>query len=474
MSDKITEVREHILGQLETGELAGGGKLPGAKEFSERIGVSLAVVQSSFSSLVRDGILESIPRSGTFVRNDWQERILPGSFVSFREFWPKLIGEFRETIPGIQPLHSFQKGMFEVRTTLDVQQNRDEYLDLAELFDAEYPEKACFFEAPFKNFRTDEGKLFGIPIIFSPRVLCYNPELLARLGCPEPYPGWSFDEFLGCIRHLRKSLEPNRIFNWSNCSFFWMNFIFRAGGSIIDNGRVMIDDPRTLEGILRVRALFEALGVRELKAGWDYAKRFNEGRCAFMLAAREEVDFNAPCRWKNAPLPLIPGGADLTAQATDLFCVRRHNGDIELARKMVRVLLSEAFQNRLGELRYGIPIRKTSAINSFDSSDPRDLLYLSEMTKISAGYNVDSPEICNLISNGIGEILYCGADPAAVVAELGTVLRTVLRLRHFPINQTGRTPDDGKEIFYIDRVTGGNRHHHHPRSNAAPGPQPGA
>ena len=126
MADKITEVREHILGGLESGELAGGDKLPGAREFSERIGVSLAIVQSAFTSLVREGILESVSRSGTFVRHDWRERILPGSFVSFRRFWPNLIGEFREAIPGIEPLNSFEKGKFEVRATLDVQQNRDE------------------------------------------------------------------------------------------------------------------------------------------------------------------------------------------------------------------------------------------------------------------------------------------------------------------------------------------------------------
>ena len=431
MADKITEVREHILGGLEAGELAGGDKLPGAREFAERIGVSLAIVQSAFTSLVREGILESVSRSGTFVRSDWRERILPGSFVSFRRFWPNLIGEFREVIPGIEPLNCFEKGMFEVRATLDVQQNRDEYLDLAGLFDAEYPEKGCFFEAPFKNFRTVDGRLFGIPLIFSPRVFCYNPELLARLGCPEPHFGWSFDEFLDDVRILRRSLPPNRIFNWSNYSFFWMNFIFRAGGSVIDDGRVMIDQPRTLAGILCVKALFEALGVRELKVGWDYAERFNAGECAFLFAAREEVDFNARCRWKNVPMPLIPGGADLTAQATDLLCIRRHNGDIELAGKMVRTMLSETFQDRLGELRYGIPIRKTSAINSFDANDPRDLLFLSEMTKISAGYNIDSPEICNLISNGVCEILYNGADPIEVTTELGNVLRSVLRLRTF-------------------------------------------
>ena len=32
MEDKITQVRSHILGMLERGELNAGGKLPGARE----------------------------------------------------------------------------------------------------------------------------------------------------------------------------------------------------------------------------------------------------------------------------------------------------------------------------------------------------------------------------------------------------------------------------------------------------------
>ncbi len=435
MADKITIVREQILRSLESGELRGGAKLPGAREFSERAGISLAIVQSAFTSLVRDGILESVSRSGTFVRRDWAERILPGSFVSFRDFWTERFGEFREEMPGSLTFSCFPKGMFEVRTTFEVLQYRDEYLNLAELFDEAYPEKDAFFEAPFKSFRNGGGRLFGIPLIFSPRVICYNPAILAAADCPEPHPGWSFDDFLASIRILRNSLAPNRIFNWSGYSFSWLNFIFRAGGNIIDGNEVKIDHPRTLAGILHVRELFKTLGVTEMKAGEDYNAHFNAGECAFLMAAREEVDFNAGCRWKSVPLPMIPGGADLTAQATDLLCIRRHNGDIELARNMIKTVLSEPFQDRLGKLRYGIPIRKTSAINSFDANDPRDLLFLSEMAKTSAGYNIDSPELSTVVSNGICEILYNGADPNAITAELGSVLRSVLRLRNFTLKK---------------------------------------
>ena len=84
MSDKLQTAREYILRKIENGELRGGDKLPAAREYSDEIGVSLAITQMAFTSLVRDGILTSVPRQGTYIRADWPQRILPDSFQTFR------------------------------------------------------------------------------------------------------------------------------------------------------------------------------------------------------------------------------------------------------------------------------------------------------------------------------------------------------------------------------------------------------
>ena len=87
MSDKLQITREYILSGIENGELAEGEKLPAARELAEAVGVSLPIAQMAFMSLTRDGILSSIPRQGTYVRHDWRDRILPGSFRAFRPIW---------------------------------------------------------------------------------------------------------------------------------------------------------------------------------------------------------------------------------------------------------------------------------------------------------------------------------------------------------------------------------------------------
>lgn len=165
--------------------------------------------------------------------------------------------------------------------------------------------------------------------------------------------------------------------------------------------------------------------VLSMKRG-SYQQEFFSGRNAMVLIPREEVNFDSPLPWKSVPVPLIPGGSGLTTQATDLLCVRRHVGDLELVRRVIRQFLSPELQEHLGQLRYGIPIRKSAAIRSFDGEDHRDLVFLTEMTRLSADFNLDSPELSEMVSTGINQI-WEGGDIETVTSELATALRTVFR-----------------------------------------------
>ncbi len=435
MTDKLQTTREYIIREIENGKLKAGDKLPGAREMSEDIGISLAIVQMAFVSLVRDGILVSIPRRGTFVHENWNKRILPGSFVLFRSTWSEIITNFLQNkLPAINIRSEFTEGMFEIRSTLHVQQHRYEYLDLAELLDEVYPDSSIFFSAPFHGFRTPDNRLFGLPLMYSPRVVCYNPEMLARAGCEPPCSNWNWDDFISLVRQLRKYYAKDQVINWVPDPFYWINFVFRAGGSIIDcrnqSCEVAINSPQTKLGLSKVLELKEILGIQgREKLNQDYLDDFNTGKLAMAFCARQQVDFNSPVPWKNIPLPSIPGGTDITAQATELLCVRKQSGDLELVREVIRLLLSREVQDHIGALRYGIPIRKTSAIHSFGDEDPRDQLFLAEMPKISAGYNIDSPEVDTLIQNAMEEVWFHGANLDQTMDELAAALKTMFRYK---------------------------------------------
>ena len=172
MSDKLQTAREYILRKIENGELRGGDKLPAAREYSDEIGVSLAITQMAFTSLVRDGILTSVPRQGTYIRADWPQRILPDSFQTFRPVWKNVLADLlREAVPSVRVCDKFREGAYEIVPTWTAQFRQEEYLDLAGLFDELYPDRSDFFMAQFQSFYSRSGKLYGSPLIFSPWVL---------------------------------------------------------------------------------------------------------------------------------------------------------------------------------------------------------------------------------------------------------------------------------------------------------------
>ena len=148
---------------------------------------------------------------------------------------------------------------------------------------------------------------------------------------------------------------------------------------------------------------------------------------ALAAAAREDVDFNAAFEWISVPLPMLPGGADRTRQANDLLCVRRQVTDFRQVAEVVRLLLSQQVQDRLGAIRYGIPIRRSSAIRSFNEEDRRDAVFFSELPKIVPDHSLGWSELQRLLLTGIDRIRHGQAEPEPVATELAAAFRTIIR-----------------------------------------------
>lgn len=464
MEDKITTTRNYILDLLERGELKGGDKLPGARAIAASIKVSFVKVQQALDKLVQDGILETIPRQGTFVQLNWESRILQTNFSLFTRLpWMDRFEKLLAVrIPQLRLCRKFPQSVFELRTTLDLQRERNEYLDLQPIFDRVYPDKSLFFNHPFKNFYIDR-KLAGIPFIFSPRVMFYNPELLKKYGCPEPQQGWTWDDFMQSVRKMRAQNVPgSEIFNWEAKISQWINFVFRAGGCLISSSPsepVAIDHPRTRYGL----QLYTEL-LHELNVSWDdtyyddieqcHVEQFAAGKLAFMLSVRESLAVfrraGFDC-WKTVSLPMINDGVDITAQATDLICIRKNCTDPALAENFVRFMLSEEVQDFIGMEKYGIPIRKSSAFKSIDTESPRDMLFLSETNKISAQYNISSSEMSSLIEEGIRRIWRNNLDLEQATGELAQAIRFFLQIKQLPPNNTP-AKSKNKELIKNEEV----------------------
>ena len=412
MKDKISQVRDYLLDRIESGEYPAGSSIPSARKLGESIDASFAMILQAVNALAGAGILHCVSRQGSVVRPDWQERLMPNHFVLFNPSLPWIPGFrklFEARLPDLRFCTEFQRGVFEIRTTIPLQMRRSEYLDLTPYLRELFPDRSLFFESPFRSFLEPDGSIRGVPFIFSPRVMFCNPQLLKESGLEEPSEEWTLDDFLLLLSRLSGKVSKERLLNYSAGAFFWMNFVFRSGGMLIDpfaENPVRIDSPETIRGIELVRKLRNIVSAD--LSGLSWQKEFCEGRMPFVLAEREflcTLRAEGMTDWRVLPLPRIPGGVNRMAQATDLICVRKECVDRELILEFLRFMLSEEVQDYIAGEKYGIPIRKSSAQKSIDLSDPRDILFLREMNSMSAEYNLDSPELMDLIQDGVGRVI---------------------------------------------------------------------
>lgn len=433
MSDKLQSAREYILRKIEDGTLPGGAKLPAAREYAGECGVSLAIMQMAFTSLTGDGILHSVPRQGTYVREDWRDRILPGSFQTFRSAWKEVLGDLlARDLPEVRVCDRFKNGMYEIVNTWTAQFRQEEYLDLADFLEEVYPDRGDFFLSQFHSACSRGGRLYGIPLIFSPWVIACNVDMIRAAGAEVPQPGWLWEDLLSLVRQLRKVYSADQTLSLWPLSSLWVNFLFRSGGAIIvrENGEyeVRLDDPRTLNGFRRIFELQRLLGREKDVLTYNQAKqRFLEGASALFGATREDMNFQSPMNWTCVPLPIVPGGSDRQRQAADLFCIRRQVNNFDEVKAMIRLLLSSEVQERLGRIRYGIPIRRSAAIRSIDEEDPRDSVFFSEMARIAPDCTLAWPELYRMVFRCADRMWEEQLDPAEVLPELAAAMRVFIR-----------------------------------------------
>ncbi len=433
MSDKLQGAREYILRKIEDGSLPGGTKLPAAREYAGKCGVSLAIMQMAFTSLTSDGILHSVPRQGTYVREDWRNRILPGSFQTFRPVWKEVLGDLiARDLPNVRVCDKFKKGMYEIVTTWTAQFRQEEYLDLAGFLEEVYPDRSDFFMSQFHSACSREGRLYGIPLIFSPWVIACNVDMIRAAGAEVPQPGWLWEDFLTLVRRLRKIYSADQTLSLLPLSSLWVNLLFRSGGAIIvrENGKyeVRLDDPRTLNGFRRIFELQQLLGgERHITNFAEATQAFLNGETALFSGTREDMNFHSAMNWTCVPLPLVPGGSDRQRQASDLFCVRKQVNNFDEVKAMLRLLLSSEVQEKLGKIRYGIPIRRSAAIHSIDEEDPRDSIFFSEMARIAPDCTLAWPELYRMVFRCMDRIWEDHLTPEEVVPELASAMRVFIR-----------------------------------------------
>ncbi len=433
--DKNSAVRNRLLDKLEDGTWKAGTKLPGARQLAAEMGCCFTHMQTVLESLVQQGILLAVPRGGTFVREHWEQRLLPGNLVVFQGLGRHPIeqllrGLLTEHLPEIRYCRAFKKGIFEIQVSHSVLGHHGRYMDLAPLFQKIYPDRSRFFEQPLNPFYVN-GKLCGVPIIFSPRFLIFDRRFFARYGVPEPKPHWTFEDFLETVTRFQGKLPPEQIYPWNRMLSDFYVYSSRFGGYILDpeTGAVRLDGDRMLEGLRQFIRLRELLGNPP-------DSRAVYGETAMWLSCREELvelrkkDFFPHLAAVQLPLP--EGGRDANLQTTQLLCVRNECADMALAEKTIRFMLSEEVQNHFADNFYGVPMLRSAIGGSLDPTCPVDSVIREELDKVMCDYSLFDPGLYHLVSDSIRMVLGESLpDAEKSMRELSNVIRFVLRLPNY-------------------------------------------
>ncbi len=429
MEDKHIRVKEYLLNLLESGQIKAGDRLPGARRLTKEAGASYTHIQTVLECLVQSGIFEAVPRSGTFVQQNWAECLLPATFYCYHQNQPcfcDLELFFRKKLPQIHVCKNFQKGIFELRVTHYLLSRNEEYMDLMPLFRECFPSEKEFFLKTLNPFIVD-GHLCGIPWIFSPRVLLFNRRLFREAGCPMPQDNWSWDDFLNTIEALKKKFPPQLVFCWVRGLHFWINAVVSAGGCLFDpaaDDPVRIDSPETIRGLKLYADLRERLfpgGLSDACTQNEFLQEFAAGNAAMLFAPRQDIyrlkqnPASALLELGAVSIPTPEGGSHASMMASDLFCIRKNCTDPHLAREMLKLMFSEEVQDHFGMLGYGIPFRRTSAQKSLNLEDEIDVKFLTEIPRMKMDYNIFSSALYELVIDGVGAL--CLLPPAKIPSE---------------------------------------------------------
>lgn len=406
----FSDLHDYILTMIET-ELAPGNKLPGARRIAERFSCALPKVQSVLDSLEQSGVVESRERSGTYVRENYYEKLLPQN-MSCSKFIVALNSEqknrLRREFPDIHLTGTFKKGGIEVQSTLTILARQQEYQDLSSIFSECFPDsQAEFYMEALKPFMID-GKLCAVPVIFSPQLLWYNPDIFNKTGTPLPSNNWGESEFYNAIRTLHRSIAGRRIINYSPGFQHWIGFILASGGILFDKNMpdpVLADSLQTLGACLKYVNL-----LRELDLVEDYddnpTRSFSQGKLAMFVGFRQSSYYFRENNINFTPQAVyMPNlGGRENHQGAAMLAFRKEFRDREKIKKIMKFWLSHDIQESLGKAGYGVPFRRASAAVSLDTETTPDKYLLQKIPQLSSNYHIHS-EMMGTVISGASKLL---------------------------------------------------------------------
>ncbi|WP_379214902.1 extracellular solute-binding protein [Paenibacillus sp. GCM10012303] len=276
---RLEHMIQTLRDEIVTGIRSAGDYIPPELSLCEQFQLSKKTVRKGLDVLVGEGLLEKVPRIGARVT----AAAHPQAVVIKFGYYPKLVREIKlqQMIDAFHELHSHIRVQaipisHHYDKTRNIQRLQDDSLDVLTInaHDIEYfagPDKdedadTCplepltpadgvypFLEQPFHC----EGKLYALPFVFTPVILCYNKEHFLENELPEPDSSWTWDDLQQAGRTLSNGVDRFGFYFHLPSGNRWPLFLLQHNVvfQTDEQGRYILNDSKVKEALSACRDL---------------------------------------------------------------------------------------------------------------------------------------------------------------------------------------------------------------------------
>ena len=437
---KSNLLRQIILQRIYSGELKERERLDSCRKLSLTYNLSYVTVNKVIKELCNDGILETIPGSGTIVKStepirDAQPRrillyddVIPEKTWNLLTtveptlkdvFYPRFVGQYSGLLAK-ENLNYQADFIYTSDELVETMVQRDMLYPLDDLIEDfaidldKYPDKLL---DPLRV----NGKLYALPICFSNFSLFYNKDMFDAANLSYPDTSWNWNKLLKASRKLT-SIEKGKVHHFGFASFVNKGSItnFYLQG-VPDDGNpedALLKDYHT-EGLdfLMSLVLDEEVAPPPQDSESFVTDLFIDGKVAMTPCKYKTVQLlrNSNFRWGITNLPM--GKVHCSTCAIQGIAINRN---ARLAASLVEQLLSltgENMQRILLENFGHLPAYKELA-----KASPYSKTFLEQL-KYNRNIYLNTAENNNLIKNLIFQMFIKVISPRELLEEFRNILK---------------------------------------------------
>jgi DNA-binding transcriptional regulator YhcF (GntR family) len=388
-------IEQEILNDIYAGRYT--DKLPSEKEMAKIYNTSPVTAAKILNRLKDKNIVKRIGGRGTFINHEGLHRKVKIRLPFSDEILEEIRLELKNSFPEISfEFIRMSGGVGDNLESVDISYLTSYFPDSYDKYFSPLPEDMLYDFLDDGKYYSNvfaahkyNNSYFGIPYSASPCVLIGNKELLGKYLDKDSGKCVSLDE-LSIINNRLKN-ENIALFD---CRAFRkgtvLDFIFSSiPEEELERMNVSGVSLEKMDGALND---FYSVYSDSISKGASFMK----GEAVFARFCRQSLGRNFNLNdfsWDLFPLSFGVSRSDILASEALFVSVDTSNQ--EKLFEICRAFLEPGIQNIIGRHKYGLPVLKSAALESLDSSEFRDDVFFNEMKNVVFNYELFEKPLMN-------------------------------------------------------------------------------